>query len=76
MPFLVDEGRNSEFYPWLQKALPSIIVARTWDDSLRLFKMWAEEPAKVTERHRALLAEWSHWKSHLRNVVKKFVFWA
>jgi GR25 family glycosyltransferase involved in LPS biosynthesis len=76
LPLLVDEGRNPEFYPWLQAALPSIIVTRSWEDSLRLFKMWAEEPAKVTERHVALMAEWSRWKSHLRNVVKKFIFWA
>ena len=76
MPVLVDEGHNLEFYTWIQKALPSIVIARSWEDSLRLFKMLDEKPDVFAERRFALAGEWARWKSHLRSVVKKFVFWA
>ena len=76
MPLLVDEGRNAEFYQWIQAALPSIVIVRSWEDSLRLFKLLEENPAAFIERHRALADEWRRWKAHLRSVVKKYVFWA
>ena len=76
LPLLVDEGRNSEFYLWLQTALPSIIVTRSWKDSLKVFKIYADEPEKIIERRRMLLDEWSRWKSHLRGILKKYIFWA
>ena len=76
MPLLVDEGRGPSFYPWIQAALPSIVVTRSWEDGLRLFKMLADQPDAFAERHGRLMNEWSRWKNHLRSVVKKFVFWA
>lgn len=78
MPLLVDERRpaSAVFYPWLQAALPSIVIARSWEDGLRLFKMLADEPNVFAERHARLMNEWACWKNHLRNIVKKFVFWA
>ncbi len=76
MPLLVDEGRNASFYQWLQAALPSIVITRSWEDGLRLFKMWSDDPQKFIERQHTLHNEWEIWKAHLRAIVKKYVFWA
>jgi hypothetical protein len=76
IPILVDEGRSKGFYPWIQSALPSIIVARSWESALRVFEDWHEDPSALSARHHTLMNEWERWKEHLRSVVKKFVFWA
>ena len=76
IPILVDEGRSKGFYPWIQSALPSIIVARSWESALRVFADWKADPSALVARHAKLINEWEHWKEHLRGIVRKFVFWA
>lgn len=82
-PVLVDEGRGNDsgsspscskhFYLWLQAALPSICILRSWEDALKIFRQAKEEPAAFEARRDRLVGEWDTWKVALRDSVRNKV---
>ncbi len=75
MPFLVDSD-GGPFYRWIQSALPSIVISRSYEGCIRLLTAWKEKPQEIIERHATLMAEWARWKTHLHSVIRQKVFWA